>query len=266
MGSPAMNLLFWNLEKNNVTRYICDCIKEHDVDIAAFAEHGGVDFTALGEELGEEYQTQIGVGGCDKIRVVAKRGIEVIVRNEQSRYIVFQVSVDGIAYVICCLHMKDRGNSGAFVRARDGETIVNSVENIAKDAKCANLVYIGDFNANPYDYEMLSPYSFNAVLFKDIIDKSGTCRHDGKIYKRLYNPVLNYICEDSRMYGSYYYDSGENAGPIWNCFDMVLVSKPLSNKITSLSYPRTIGGKSLMACVRPKPCISDHLPLLVAIE
>ena len=45
------------------------------------------------------------------------------------------------------------------------------IEQTEELLKCGNTIVIGDFNANPYDEELLSKFAFNAVLFKTIIDK-----------------------------------------------------------------------------------------------
>lgn len=50
--------------------------------------------------------------------------------------------------------------------------MVADIEQTEELLKCSNTVVIGDFNANPYDEELLSKYAFNAVLFKSIIDKN----------------------------------------------------------------------------------------------
>jgi hypothetical protein len=120
-------------------------------------------------------------------------------------------------------------------------------------------------NANPYDDELLQMNAFNAVLFKDVIRKSETRKVGEEIYRRFYNPILNFISEDTKTYGSFYYTGGSSA-PVWNCLDQVLLSKALVDEIAALKYLRSINGKSLMTTVKPKESISDHLPLLVEIR
>ncbi len=42
-----MNLFFWNLKGNDNSNLVRRALLEGEVDIAAFAEHGSVDFNAL---------------------------------------------------------------------------------------------------------------------------------------------------------------------------------------------------------------------------
>ena len=62
-----MNILFWNLHRNDVSVYIKQCIVENEVDVAIFAEHTNVDFKALEHDMNGKFRFIIGNGGCDKI-------------------------------------------------------------------------------------------------------------------------------------------------------------------------------------------------------
>ena len=141
---------------------------------------------------------------------------------------------------------------------------MNDIKNLETSFKCNRTVIIGDFNANPYDDELLAMSAFNSVLFKDEILRSGSRTVDGITYRRFYNPILHYISEDSKMYGSFYHAQGSST-PIWHCLDQVLVSKSLANNVTNMKYIKTIGGTNLITRIRPNSKISDHLPLVVTI-
>ena len=107
-------------------------------------------------------------------------------------------------------------------------------------------VVMGDFNANPYDEELLLPSAFNAMLFKGILRARGSRTWHGKSYPFMYNPTVNWLSEDTETYGSHYYSSGDG--------------------VRGYRYLRRIGETDLIASRRPKRKISDHLPLLVDIE
>lgn len=102
--------------------------------------------------------------------------------------------------------MEDRRNYQTSDRINTIQRLVADIEQTEELFKCNNTIVIGDFNANPYDDELLSKYAFNAVLFKTIIDKSELTNPKTFKRKRFYNPILHYISEDTEMYGSFYHE------------------------------------------------------------
>ena len=258
-----MNILFWNLKNNNIAEYIVECLKENNIDIAIFSEHKNVDFSEIDEST--DYTFIDSMGGCEKIVMLAKNTIAVEIKQEQSRYALYHITQGSSQYVIAGVHLQDRINTDTATRVACIGRLVNDLSNVERRCKCKNTIVIGDFNANPYDDELLQMNAFNAVLFKDVIRKSETRTVDGITYRRFYNPVLNYISEHTKTYGSFYHSSGSST-PVWHCIDQVLLSKALIDNIASLSYLKNIGSKSLLNKVKPNEAISDHLPLLVELS
>ena len=140
------------------------------------------------------------------------------------------------------------------------------VHGYEQSLKIDKTIVVGDFNANPYDEELLLPNAFNAMLFKGILRARGSRTWHGKSYPFMYNPTVHWLSEDTETYGSHYYSSGDGTSPVWNCYDQALVSRTLMDGVRSYSYLRRIGETDLIARRRPKRKISDHLPLLVDIE
>lgn len=260
-----MKILFWNLNGNNIKEYIKQCLVENEVDIAVFAEHKGVNFISLEHEMLHSYRHIEGMGGCDKIAIFAARPATVLIKQEQSRYVLYTVDFDRKKYVIASVHLQDRRSSDSAIRIETIGRLMNDVKNLEQSSKCNNTIIIGDFNANPYDEELLQMNAFHAVLFKEIIRKSETRTIDNRAYRRLYNPTIHFLSEDTQNYGSYYYQNG-SCTPVWHCLDQILVSKALIDNIKSLQYIRNIGDKSLINRIAPNRNISDHLPLYVRFD
>ncbi len=257
-----MNILFWNLKNNSIAEYIVKCLEENNIDIAVFSEHKGVDFGKLSKSSCYDYIE--GMGGCEKIVMLVKPQITVEIKQEQSRYALYYITEGTSRYILAGVHLQDRRNTDAATRIACIGRLVNDIKNVERRCKCKNTIIIGDFNANPYDDELLQMNAFNAVLFKEVIQKSETRTVDGISYRRFYNPTINFISEDTKNYGSFYYTEGSRS-PVWHCIDQVLVSKALVDSIESMRYLKAIGAKSLIKSVRPDDQISDHLPLLVKI-
>ena len=131
--------------------------------------------------------------------------------------------------------------------------------------KHSNSIIIGDLNASPFDEELIQKDSFNAVLYKEVIRKKKEITYQRKKYRLLYNPILNYISEDNRQYGSFYYTGGSKS-LYWYCYDQVLMTRELMDDFKEMEYCQSIGGKSLLREVCPNESISDHLPLIAKFE
>jgi len=260
-----MRVLFWNLKGNNLTSYIEQLINEHNPDIAVFAEYGSVDFHQIEVDTHNSYRHIIGIGGCDKVTILLKSTIPILFTHEQSRYVIFSFEYGEEYYSLAGIHLQDRWSTDTATRLVTIRRLIQDISNVESRCGSKRTVVIGDFNANPYDDELLLADAFNAVLFKDVIKQSETCKVADNTFRRFYNPILNYISEFTKTYGSFHNTNGANS-PIWHCLDQVIVSKALCDQISNVQYLKRIGTQTLMARVKPNSAISDHLPLLVDIS
>lgn len=256
------NILFWNLKKNSIEEYIVSCIIENDIDVAIFTEYDGIDFNALEKKLRTQYKTAAYVQNDIKVKIIARCSIEVKVLQEQHRYCIYQIKSEMNTYLVCGTHLEDRRNYKSADRIQTISNIVSDVEENEDIFQCDNTIVIGDFNANPYDDELLSVYAFNSVLFKSVIQQNEMKEWNGTKKKRFFNPILHYISEETGMYGSFYY-SGSHETSYWHCLDQAIVRKGLVNKISSVKYLKKIDGYELIKDIRPNKEISDHLPLVI---
>ncbi|WP_322155031.1 hypothetical protein, partial [Paratractidigestivibacter sp.] len=56
-------------------------------------------------------------------------------------------------------------------------------------------IVLGDFNAQPFEMEMISPGNLNATLFKDVAIRMRSRRVSGRDYPFMYNPTLEFLSE-----------------------------------------------------------------------
>ena len=176
------------------------------------------------------------------------------------------MKIGEVYFVVAAAHLVDRMSSAdPEPRLVDIRKMMDVIHGYETKASISKTIVMGDFNANPYDKEMLLPNAFNAMLFKGIVRNKDTRKWCGDEYPFLYNPTIHWLSEESENYGSFYY-SGDCTSPVWNCYDQALVSPDLMDCINSYSYLKKIGEVDLIAKVRPNSNISDHLPLLVDID
>lgn len=261
----GIKLLFWNLKRNSIDKYIIDIITENNIDICIFSEYNGIKFENVLLGLKNDYILYNGNGGCDKITMIARKCYTIDVRREQNRYTIYSVSFGDEDYIIAGIHLQDNSHSDSDTRKltiRELITDINEQESILKHR---NTIVIGDFNASPFDEELVQKDSFNAVLFKDLIMKAEYVTFGRKKYQRFYNPMLDYISENESIYGSFYYSSGIKT-LYWYFYDQVIVRKSLANRIHKISIVKAIKNKRLLKDIMPNKDISDHLPLIVEFE
>ena len=266
LGAERMNLLFWNLNRNDNTGLIASLVTEKDVDVAMFAEHQQVDVPALARVLGPCYQPGPSWLGCDKVRSVMKTDLRVRHTWEETRFSVSYIGGRDRDYILAMTHLPDRRSSpNVASRLFEIRKLMRRVHTAETQCSCDNTVIIGDLNANPYDSELLQVDALNAIPFKEVLRVHKKRTWHGWDFKYLYNPVLNWLSESTTMYGSYYRATAD-AEPYWHCLDQVLVSPSLMDSISQFAYLRSIGGEDLVEKWRPKKKISDHLPLFVTIQ
>lgn len=200
------NILFWNLKRNSIEECIIDCIVENNIDIAVFSEFDGIDFIKIEKNLGKMYSRILAVQDDKKVTLIAKTTFSVTNVQPQNRYSIYKIETAVKNYLLAAVHLEDRRNYQTSDRINTIQHLVADIEQTEELFKCNNSIVIGDFNANPYDDELLSKYAFNAVLFKTIIDKSELTNPKTFKRKRFYNPILHYISEDTEMYGSFYHE------------------------------------------------------------
>lgn len=263
-----MNLLYWNLHNNvNIESIICSALKENNVDVFLCSEYNNVDFNKILELL-SNYALLENYDLCRKVKVIYKKTIKLDLLQAQNRYILFKLIINSNPYLIAGIHLPSNPNSNSDDRKYEIRKIVSDVIDYEKrifDGENNLSIVIGDMNANPFDSEMINKDSFNCVFFKDIIEKQNVVTYRGEPYEMFYNPMLNYISEENKNYGSFYYSSGIN--PLyWYCFDQILVRKSLVDKLKAVKYIKKINDIDLVNEVAPKKDISDHLPLFVNVN
>jgi exonuclease III len=262
-----MNLLYWNIHNNNIESFICDIIKEKKIDIFIVSEYKGLDFDLILKTLNDEYSKQPSYA-CEKVKIIYRKDIDLVLLREQHRYIVSKITTNSGQYLLTGVHLPDQQNNNSDDRKHEIRKIVADIieeEKKLYGQKMQKSIVIGDMNASPFDSELINKDSFNAVLFKKLIDKTATITYRYETYERFYNPMLDYIREDDESYGSFYYGSG--IGTLyWYCYDQILVRKALINKLKKIQFLKKIKDTKLLKAVMPNKEISDHLPLFVEID
>lgn len=256
-----MNILFWNLNKNDNWKYINDCLFENKIDIAVFSEYNKLSIN----KLRMDNYCMTDKLSSEHIIILYKKTMKKYHINYGNRYVLIHFEYKNIDYLFVGLHLYDRKNYAANQRIELIQSIMSDIVKCEIDYNCKNTIVVGDFNCNPYDDEITQVNAFNAVLFKELIIQKDNVKHLGKKIDRFYNPIINCIREKTKMYGSFYFNNSFS-GIIWNSLDQILIRKKLVKGFKTMKYIKRINNESLMNKCIPKKRISDHLPLFAKIK
>lgn len=179
-----LNVLFWNLHRNALEDLIETCVVENDIDVAIFSEFDGVDIDKIEEHLGKMYKHIFEIQNNKKVTLIAKNTLYVSIVQPGERFNIYSVKTGVKDYLLVAIHLEDRRNYKTADRVETIRHLVADIKKTEELLKCTNTIVIGDFNANPYDEELLSKYSFNAVLFKSVINKCDFTNPRSKKIKR----------------------------------------------------------------------------------
>lgn len=261
-----MNFLYWNLKSNKNEEYIALLIKEHSIDIAIFSEYSGTDFNIVAHKLlSDTYQFYEGYGGCEKVAMLAKRTIQVEINREHSRYVLYSIVSASSKYIVVGTHLPSNPHTDADGRKMVIRELIADLKEQEKIHKHSYSIIIGDLNASPFDDELIQKDTFNAVLYKEIIQNKKEVMYQKRKFRLLYNPILNHISESNHQYGSFYYTGGLKS-LYWYCYDQILMTRDLINRFQGMEYCRSVNGKSLLKEICPNKSVSDHLPLVAKFE
>ena len=260
-----MNLLFWNLHNHENSLYIEKLLDEHNIDIALFSEHKNFKLDFI-KKPHSNYKIIPAMGACEKILSLCKTNINIKTRREQTRYAIYTFTAHETLIILVGLHLESNPYSGSDARKTTISELMFDLNALEKENHSGKTIIIGDFNASPFDSELVQKNMFNAVLFKELLRKCEFDTYNGKKYRRFYNPMLDYITESVQRYGSFHYTADINSLH-WYCFDQVLLRKNLMDRLISLDYCKSIGNKSILTKDGyPNSKISDHLTLLLEVE
>lgn len=261
-----MNLLFWNINKIDNAALIRELLVEREVDVAAFAEHEGVDFSDLIGRENIPYHLCDPVDGAKKVRIIMRNGIDGHGVFGQSRYLGLTMEAEGRKINIFAVHLEDcRNDPNGAARQETVRHLVDDLRSQEEERGCRASIVIGDFNVQPFSNEMVWATLLNATFFKEVAVRMGVKTVESHEYPFMYNPTLEYFSEAEDNCGSFYYSDGGDAF-YWYCLDQAIVSPSLADSIVQYKYLRRIGDTSLIGDVAPKRSISDHLPLYVRID
>ena len=272
---PLLNILFWNVQKKDLTAQIVNLAKSRDVDILVLAENP-VDSVRLVKALNEEggdYFPNHPYSFCEKITVITKFHYDFIAPVEEpGRLTTRQVRLpDTEEFLLTALHLSDKRNNSVESKNREAiKAAENLIETEIKFQNYRHLV-LGDFNMNPFETGMVAADSFHGTMSARIAKRRGFRKIRGVTYPYFYNPTWSLFGDlNKEVSGTYHYQRAEYVCYEWNVFDQVLIRPGLIDNFVkhSLEIVQHDGVTSLITTRKTPDAVnhSDHLPLFFTLR
>lgn len=273
LKADLSELLFWNLQKKNLTGVIKDLITIKPYDILLFSEttqNIRISLNDMLEPLG--YRSRTALLGNVRVAIFDKyKDTNIVFFKEERRFSIIIYDFNGEKYMIVGVHLDSPvsypNESDRFVLARDEYTIITSYK---ENHNVNKIVVIGDFNLNPFDRAMISELSFKATHCKQTAKTSST-RKD-----YLFNPSWRIFSNDltspeKKPPGTIHYVPWNKDSYVdyWHVFDQVLISPQLFSRYTDSYNVLTQWNKINLlnsSLIPDRIKFSDHLPIEYTIE
>lgn len=258
-----MNVLFWNVHKENVNEYLIDFIYTLDTNFIILAEFNS-DFTAdLLRRLNKTF-IELPQIGCKKITIFYKKEMfDIDLAPEANRYMtrIIKFKNTNIKLLMMAVHLQSKINVDEATQLYESSIIRGELETIEYNLSIENTFVIGDFNMNPFENGMVSAFAFNSIPCQKTAMKE-TRKLQDRTYKFFYNPMWNLLGDYDNNPGTYYTSTPNQVTYYWNILDQIIMRPSLIKYFVkdSLAILQNINGKPLVD-QNGKPSISDHLPI-----
>ncbi|WP_316846457.1 hypothetical protein [Pedobacter psychrodurus] len=283
-----MTIAFWNINNNtDLGDVLVDFVKENDVDILLLAESEKSKKNKRGTTVDD-----ILLDFISKSKIILTSTYNIIPNDDfrvkvisrlsstafqlknnlfkSSRWSAFFIDIPGIIkFNLFPVHFYSKVNWSDTSLALECVNFARDISIVEQETKCFNSILIGDFNMNPFEHGMVASNGIHGLQDLEYltIEKDGR-EIDGTFYKYFYNPMWNFLGDETVPFGTMYFRTSGHVSQEWNIFDQVLLRPELKDHITKKSTKiiTIIAGKPILKKYnRPDEKYSDHLPITITL-
>ncbi|MGD1950100.1 MAG: endonuclease/exonuclease/phosphatase family protein [Leptolyngbyaceae cyanobacterium] len=267
-------ILFWNVNKKQLSQVASQICQEYDIDILVLAESLNSD-VSIQKHLADKTQTTY----IAPFNELSNRNIKFFFRypteSIQPATDNYGISIREIksplaeSILVAAVHLSSKLYADDNEQTAQTRQIVQSIEEAEENAGHSRTVVIGDFNMNPFEKGLVDADAFHGVM-SQLTARKGTRNVRSTQRKFFYNPMWGRMGDLSEgPPGTYYYQASKNFELFWNTFDQVLLRPGLLNAFRkeNLKVITEIGTNRFLTSDRlNKDEFSDHLPIMIELE
>lgn len=172
----------------------------------------------------------------------------------------------GIEILLFAVHLPSKLHRSAAEQTIFAIRISAAIRECEERVGHANSLIIGDLNMDPFEDGVVAADGIHAVMDKTLaLEVSRVV--DGEERRYFYNPMWNYLGDDTAGPPGTYYRRGGQISQFWHTFDQVLMRPSILPYYSpsALRVLTKIGARELISNGRIDSSISDHLPILLGL-
>ncbi len=268
----ALRLLYWNTNQKDLSSQISKAAKEFDIDLLVLSEVN-MSASALLIALNSSSKWKYGlhISPITETIILSRYPQKAVLSVYDSNGVTIRNVRPpiGIQFLLVAVHLGSKMYLSETEQALLVNEIIRNIARIESEQGHKRSIVIGDFNMNPFEVGMISSETFHATMSSDIATTAGrTVR--GHFRDFFYNPMWNFLGDDNKPCGTYFYRKSTPNVFQWNLFDQVLIRPDMiayydrgGTRIISQIDTENL----LNASGTPnKKRFSDHLPIVVKID
>jgi exonuclease III len=261
-------IIFWNVNKKDLTSLVCSIAKSTDADVVVLNENKVPRkemLQALQENVSQDFYYPKVISSEKRFHCFCKNmKLDLSEVHDLSRTSVRNLNIGQHRVLLALVHGVDIRNYDPATRQSRAQSLADDMKFVKEQQDTKKLILLGDFNMNPYDTGMNLAAGLNAMMTKSCVAK-GSRKDGGKVYDFYYNPMWSLFGDNTDGPAGTVYDIS-NQGPYgWSMLDQVLINHSIVNLFDNVKILTEAGTISLMNRKgHPNSKIaSDHFPILV---
>jgi exonuclease III len=271
--SKLSRILFWNVNKKDLTKFVCALAKSTMADVIILNENlleSSKTLSALQKDVSPDFYIPTTISEISKARFhcfCRKPLLDISEVNALDRASVREFRIGSRRALLMLVHGVDVRNNDDYVRQEFAHSLASDITFVKEQQNTNKLVVIGDFNMNPYDRGMTLATGLNAMMTRDCVAQKSR-RRNNKEYEFYYNPMWSLFGDNTVGPAGTIYDAS-NQGPYgWSMFDQVLIHHSIVEFFHDVKIIDQ-AGEFLLKNARGRPdsnSASDHFPILVSLR
>jgi exonuclease III len=262
-------IIFWNVNKKDLTNFVCAIAKSTNSDVVVLNENNVPSeetLRALQKNVSQDFYYPTTFSSLKERFHCFCRSPKLDLSETHSgpRVSVRKIQLGRHKALLVLVHGIDIRNNDPEIRQSFAQSLATEIEFVKQEKNINKLILLGDFNMNPYEKGMNLAEGLNSMMTKSCIER-GTRRYQNKDYDFYYNPMWSLFGDNTHGPAGTIYSTSNQGAYGWSMLDQVLIHHSIVELFYGVKILTEAGTESLMT-KKGRPDAgraSDHFPILV---